>query len=653
VPNLAILPAVDSCLCDAGYVRGPGNASAFCEPCAAGTFADQGVCVTCPAGATSDAGSGDIRACACDAAACKIGVWHSQVCLGECEAAPRACNECQPGSAKAAASGEGNLERCEECGMHSFQASAGAAACEPCHSSRHTLEGGAASADACECVAGSEDVEGEEACELCLAGHFKAERGDYGCSACVLGSFSEHEGATGCLACSEHSPIRHANTTTHMASSSALNCTCAKGLFGAAAGCEPCARGSFKDHAGLSACLFCGSSALNSSILHNTYGTGPAGATSHAHCAACPLFSGQDHASVGALAPMQREGDCRCFPGHDSFEASTGCTVCDAHEVRLGFDNGSCAFCAAGHVFVSGYQPCVACALTQVASSRVHRLLVINTVNASLFWASSELDCACELGHERVEDQCHECARGLFRQDHTAATCAACRLHSYANATATLECHPCPANSFTNATGSSAITQCVCAAGFEWHAAQLGCRPCAPGSVNAAAGGTCEACASGSYSILEAQTACVACGAHETSLLPRSAETRCVCAAGSGAAGSGGPTSCEPCAHGFYSPEGLASSRRPACLACPAYKNTTRSGSTLRQECLCTPGTGDAANDADPAAACAPCATGKYAAGGANVACKKCGFGALTEPALGARAFEQCMCDARIGLRES
>ena len=188
----------------------------------------------------------------------------------------------------------------------------------------------------------------------------------------------------------------------------------------------------------------------------------------------------------------------------------------------------------------------------------------------------------------------------------------------------------------------------MCAAGFEWLAAQRVCRPCAPGSFNAVAGGTCAVCASGSYSILEAQTACLACAAHEVSLLPRASETSCVCAAG-----AGGPSTCQPCAHAFYAPEGLAASRRPACLACPFFKNTTHIGSTVLQECLCEPGHGDAANNADPAAACAPCETGNYAAGGANVACRKCGFGAITEPALGARAFEQCMCDARIGLRES
>ena len=280
----------------------------------------------------------------------------------------------------------------------------------------------------CQCVAGSKDVPGDEACEVCLAGYFKAERGDYNCSACTVGSFSAHDGASAFLACTAHTPIRHANPTAHMASSGAHNCTCDKGFFHVVTGCDPCAVGSFKDHAGLAACLFCGSKVRNNSALHNTYGAGPAAATSHAHCAAFPLFSCQDHEAVGALAPIQSKANCLCFPGHDTFDINTGCTVCNSHQVKLGFNNGSCAFCAASHVYTSGYQPCDPCALTQVDSSRVHRLFAINTVNASLMWASSELDCACQLGHFRVEEQCPECALAhsghCFRNAHTAVACA-------------------------------------------------------------------------------------------------------------------------------------------------------------------------------------------------------------------------------------
>jgi len=108
---------------------------------------------------------------------------------------------------------------------------------------------------------------------------------------------------------------------------------------------------------------------------------------------------------------------------------------------------------------------------------------------------------------------------------------------------------------------------------------------------------------------------------------------------------------CQPCARGFHSPGGQAASRRPACLACPAFKNTTQPASTALSDCLCAPGHGDAANNTSPAAACAPCSTGQFAPGGANVPCRKCGFGAITDPPLGARAFEQCMCDAQRGLR--
>ena len=59
LPNFNTLPAVDSCLCDAGYVRGlyQNNASQHCVPCAAGTFEREGTCVACPTRATSEVAS--------------------------------------------------------------------------------------------------------------------------------------------------------------------------------------------------------------------------------------------------------------------------------------------------------------------------------------------------------------------------------------------------------------------------------------------------------------------------------------------------------------------------------------------------------------------------------------------------------------------
>jgi len=108
---------------------------------------------------------------------------------------------------------------------------------------------------------------------------------------------------------------------------------------------------------------------------------------------------------------------------------------------------------------------------------------------------------------------------------------------------------------------------------------------------------------------------------------------------------------CTPCAHAFYSAEGLAASRRPACLACPAFKNTTHTASTAVSDCLCVPGHGDASNNTNPAAPCAPCVSGQFSPGGANRPCEWCGFGAITKPTQGAQVFEQCICDARRGLR--
>jgi len=574
-----------------------------------------------------------------------VAVWRAQTCAGECEDAPEPCDECQPGNFKPAVSSEGNTQQCEPCAVHTFQEEAGAARCVQCHSSRHTLGGGASSADECQCVAGFEDVPGEEACNICLAGHFKTERGDYNCSACALGTFAPNEASSACLSCAVFSPIRNANATAHMASQSVLNCTCGKGFFEDAAACIPCVVGSFKDHAGPSACSFCGSSVEGNNMMHNTYGDGPPGATSHSHCQACPLFSGQNHEEVGATQPMQSQTDCLCFPGHDNFDPVDGCSQCEEYKAKIGFSNDSCSFCDAGHAYTSAFQACVPCALTQVDSSRVHSLLVINSLNVSLPWASSQFDCACERGHFRLQDECHECAAGFFRGDLAAHTCTACAPNYFAASRASIACVQCPANSFTVSNASVAIENCVCKAGYEWDTATLLCVACAPGSYGAVDGGTCEPCSNATFSNASAQTACLACADNEVSVLPRDSHANCVCAPG-----FGGPEVCSACTAATYSGGGTVMLQRPGCTACPAFKNTSDVQSTSLQQCVCFAGHGDAAENADPAAACAPCVSGHFSAGGANTACQKCGFGAVTEPALGATTFQQCMCDARIGL---
>jgi len=218
-------------------------------------------------------------------------------------------------------------------------------------------------------VAGWPHEPGVEACTACTLVHFKAALGHFNCSACAVGTFAELYKESTCGGCDLLTQTPHANTTLTMASDSVSDCTCLAGHFGGGApaepvtGCEPCVVGSFKDSAGFGLCSFCSTTLDGSTELHNTFGNERPAATSHSHCFGCPAYSGQDHAVVGAGAPMQGLAACVCMSGFDSF-AATGCVQCGAHKQRLGYGAGACEYCAAGSAFTESFQACALCSLS-------------------------------------------------------------------------------------------------------------------------------------------------------------------------------------------------------------------------------------------------------------------------------------------------
>jgi len=119
--NYNVVPAVQSCLCDAGFVRElRANALDRCEACPAGTYEAGGACVSCGAGAHSAQGSTGVGSCMCHEALCKVRVWDA-VCAGGCELALPPCAQCLPGHFKDAVSLAGNTDPCVQCPLHTFQ----------------------------------------------------------------------------------------------------------------------------------------------------------------------------------------------------------------------------------------------------------------------------------------------------------------------------------------------------------------------------------------------------------------------------------------------------------------------------------------------------------------------------------------------------
>ena len=91
--------------------------------------------------------------------------------------------------------------------------------------------------------------------------------------------------------------------------------------------------------------------------------------------------------------------------------------------------------CAAGKYFVAADQECQACALRQGDNTDEVHSEVANQADSSADWASSEAECTCRAGFERVNDLCRACAQGKYRVDLFNATCLHCQAKQYFIAT--------------------------------------------------------------------------------------------------------------------------------------------------------------------------------------------------------------------------
>lgn len=670
--NFEEVPAVGSCLCDAGFHRVVSlDALDQCEKCATGTYEAGGVCVSCGEMSDSAAGSSDISACTCNASLCKARVWD-EFCAGGCPPELDACDACGTGHFKPGVSAAGNTDPCVRCPLHTFQEQTGRTGCDACHATRNTMDNGRDSAAQCLCVPGWQHVANAEACEACSPGSVKGSLGNDVCMQCEVGKFAARKNETECDICSDYSPVTNATTTVNMGSFDVAACTCPQGYFGdsptaRAAGtvadgentglafetCSPCVVGSFKDAVGFQACVFCGAG-MASGQMHNTYGLGGPAADSTTHCRNCPDNSGQDPLSVNAAEPMDSVNSCLCMPGFDSFSSISGCVQCNPYHMRLGFGPGNCTYCDVGFYFTNSYQACAQCTLHTQGSHHKHVGFVINSQDALQPWGTSSVDCACDLGFARHNNMCHACESGSFRNESLDSLCSPCALDTYQPDVASTGCLRCPQHSVTVSVGSRGLPDCLCSPGYERDATQQLCIACSPGFSNALNNSRCVPCEDRHFSAAAAQTTCTACASNEYSLSPRDSISACACDAGSGhAAGTTIDAGCSVCPAGEYSPGGVVGSQRPQCQACPAAKGTPSTGSVDSQACVCDPGHGVVPNFASPDEPCEACTTGLYAPGGENIACTTCGFGTVTTPELQATSFDQCMCNAFVGLREA
>lgn len=721
-PTPGMLLGPPACRCAPGHLAVPQNVSGRleCTECAAGTYESGGECRACGSGAWAPASSTAASACVCNERPNASSTCHTQrvdgSCAGECASTPAACAQCLPGHFKAAYSTPGNSENCSACTEGRYQAASGASTCDHCPQREWHELLRQTSSDVCLCVAGfARPPRANETgaadwtpCQACTPGHYKDWLGEQQCLSCAVGRYQPDEQSTICHYCRDATAdsdawlraiahdiaagaadnstrmVLESNTTVRAAAVSVLECVCEVGQEPRAVGdfsrCRQCMQGSFQERKRHEHCTYCGGLSVDHghSLLHH-YGLPGAAVTDSAHCAACPAFSGQNESLVGpGKLRMNDVSGCLCFPGHERVlsELASECRNCSQYMVKTTLSDDACTFCPAGHFFIDRHIPCQLCDLPEDGGDR-HVGLVLNMLNSSLPWGTSEDDCICRPGFERAfSSQCTPCPTGKFRGSNLTRLCTACPQDTFQDSLAQLSCLSCPQNSSTlSLYGSKTVRDCVCGPGFQPLSlldSHTGvCQPCAAGTFRTSrmkneSEESCISCPEDHYCPVGATTP-VSCPPGEVSEAGSRTSDDCQCPPGFGRESNAGNFDaneshvnvsrlndstnesrrgvCTLCARGFFA----ETRSNDACLVCPENKTTTSLGASNQSACTCVSGHG--VDTMLPSAPCTPCLSGSFAAGGSNEPCKPCGWGTRTAPFAVPESADTCMCNANLGVR--
>ena len=329
----------------------------------------------------------------------------------------------------------------------------------------------------CECSAGyTGDIQAPaDTCSACEVGEYKDARGDEACEACPDGA-----------------------TTTAVGSTEVTDCACEPGFAGTITEpsdeCDACEEGEYSEDPASVACTACptGSS------------TAATQSTDITDCVCEPGFSGSieiptDSCTACPLGEYKEElADAESCDSCPDFSTTTAVAAKSMNECR----------CLAGYFgsIVAGADPpstCEECAEGQYSTGPgFGRCLECPLNSGSEVTGSTEVtDCECEAGFtgtiDEPSDICSACPIGEFKED-----------------TGPGECETCPENAVTAAPGSSAITDCLCAAGHTGPIAapEDECTPCDIGSYKSAIGpAACTLCPEFSSTDLAGATSASVC----------------------------------------------------------------------------------------------------------------------------------------------
>jgi hypothetical protein len=275
--------------------------------------------------------------------------------------------------------------------------------------------------------------------------------------------------------------------------------------------------------------------------------SGALAATSIANCTQCMAFS-------SSLEGSDTADDCKCnagywtrninlpnatcllcVPGTFAAQGAAACSLCDAGKYAAasgGTSVSACLTCGEGTYSLVNQSQCQTCP-SNSWSPTGSGVIQNCTCNAG-FWAQNT---GVNGG------SCSPCNPGSWKADRGPQACTACGEGRYSGlvaATSAVNCLVCPANS-SSAAGSSAVTQCACAAGYSGiiTTATDTCAACRPGKFRTTAAlpsDPCVNCPQNTYSSATAKTdsLCSSCGDFSSSPEGSNSSAFCVCSAGYG-----------------------------------------------------------------------------------------------------------------------
>jgi hypothetical protein len=294
------------------------------------------------------------------------------------------------------------------------------------------------------------------------------------------------------------------------------------------------------------------------------------------------------------------------YATYKSLQGSSSCLACPANSNTTGVASPSITSCicnAGGYGLLDG--SCAECSLGTYRSVDMIQALCETCPshsNTSSTGSTVITQCSCDAGYTGSNgDICYECGLGTYKSINGSSSCLAC-----------------PSHSNTTSVASTAVTQCLCDAGYT-----------------GANGDICLGCGYGTYKHLVGSSSCVSCPLNSNTTTTASPSIdSCICnSAGFGVSNG----TCLECQLGTY--RSLADSTASACVSCPDHSNTTSIASTSSASCLCN--TGYTGNNGD---ICYACSFASYKPLTGSSSCLSCPSHANTST-VASTTNTSCVCE--------